>query len=90
SVAVRLIVEREKEIREFTPKASFKLDGIFSNKTEQEIAAKLKKTLKKKKKQKNSWNRSVAVRLIVEREKEIREFTPKASFKLDGIFSNKT
>jgi DNA topoisomerase-1 len=29
SVAVRLIVEREKEIREFTPKASFKLDGIF-------------------------------------------------------------
>jgi DNA topoisomerase-1 len=31
SVAVRLIVEREKEIREFVPKASFKLDGIFLN-----------------------------------------------------------
>ncbi len=57
SVAVRLIVEREKEIREFTPKASFKLDGIFLNKTEQEIAAKLKKTSKKKKTQKNSLNR---------------------------------
>ncbi|MDQ1858009.1 type I DNA topoisomerase [Chryseobacterium sp. WLY505] len=47
SVAVRLIVEREKEIREFTPKASFKLDGIFLNKTEQEIAAKLKKDFEK-------------------------------------------
>ncbi len=47
SVAVRLIVEREKEIREFKPKASFKLDGIFLNKTEQEIAAKLKKDFEK-------------------------------------------
>ncbi|MDR6460887.1 DNA topoisomerase-1 [Chryseobacterium vietnamense] len=47
SVAVRLIVEREKEIRDFTPKASFKLDGIFLNKTEQEIAAKLKKDFEK-------------------------------------------
>ncbi len=57
SVAVRLIVEREKEIREFVPKASFKLDGIFLNDTEQEIAAKLKKTSGKKLKQKNSLNR---------------------------------
>jgi DNA topoisomerase-1 len=47
SVAVRLIVEREKEIREFVPKASFKLDGIFLNKNEQEIAAKLKKDFEK-------------------------------------------
>jgi len=47
SVAVRLIVEREKEIREFVPKASFKLDGIFLNNTEQEIAAKLKKDFSK-------------------------------------------
>ncbi|WP_294285975.1 type I DNA topoisomerase [uncultured Chryseobacterium sp.] len=43
SVAVRLIVEREKEIREFVPKASFKLDGVFLNKAGQEISAKLKK-----------------------------------------------
>ena len=47
SVAVRLVVEREKEIRQFTPKASFKLDGIFLNKAEQEIAAKLKKDFDK-------------------------------------------
>jgi DNA topoisomerase-1 len=47
SVAVRLIVEREKEIREFVPKASFKLDGIFLNKAGQEISAKLKKDFNK-------------------------------------------
>ncbi|WP_345991581.1 type I DNA topoisomerase [Chryseobacterium sp. Chry.R1] len=47
SVAVRLIVEREKEIRAFNPKASFKLDGIFLNKEDQEIAAKLKKDFEK-------------------------------------------
>lgn len=49
SVAVRLIVEREKEIREFVPKASFKLDGIFLNAADQEIAAKLKKDFDKEK-----------------------------------------
>lgn len=43
SVAVRLIVEREKEIRNFSPKSSFKVDGIFLNNEKQEIAAKLKK-----------------------------------------------
>lgn len=47
SVAVRLIVEREKEIREFVPKASFKLDGVFLNAADQEIAAKLKKDFDK-------------------------------------------
>ncbi|KUJ52068.1 type I DNA topoisomerase [Chryseobacterium sp. JAH] len=47
SVAVRLVVEREKEIRQFTPKASFKLDGVFLNKADQEIAAKLKKDFEK-------------------------------------------
>ncbi|ASK30913.1 DNA topoisomerase I [Chryseobacterium sp. T16E-39] len=47
SVAVRLVVEREKEIRAFVPKASFKLDGIFLNSTEQEISAKLKKDFDK-------------------------------------------
>ncbi|MEC3877503.1 type I DNA topoisomerase [Chryseobacterium salviniae] len=47
SVAVRLIVEREKEIREFVPKASFKLDGVFLNSANQEIAAKLKKDFDK-------------------------------------------
>ena len=47
SVAVRLVVEREKEIREFTPKASFKLDAVFVNRSGQEISAKLKKDFEK-------------------------------------------
>ncbi len=47
SVAVRLVVEREKEIRSFVPKASFKLDGIFLNDANQEISAKLKKDFNK-------------------------------------------
>lgn len=47
SVAVRLIVEREKEIREFIPKASFKVDGVFLNNEGQEISAKLKKDFEK-------------------------------------------
>lgn len=47
SVAVRLIVEREKEIRNFTPTASFKVDAVFLNDGKQEIAAKLKKDFAK-------------------------------------------
>lgn len=43
SVAVRLVVERELEIRAFKPKSTFKLEGIFINNGKQEIAAKLKK-----------------------------------------------
>lgn len=43
SVAVRLVVEREKEIRHFEAKNSFKVEGVFTNKEKQDIAAKLKK-----------------------------------------------
>lgn len=42
SVAVRLVVEREQEIRDFKPTSTFKIEGIFLNKTKQEISAKLK------------------------------------------------
>ncbi len=47
SVAVRLIVEREQEIREFQPKASYKIEGQFLNSEKQEISAKLKKDFDK-------------------------------------------
>ncbi len=43
SVAVRLVVEREHEIRDFKAKSTFKVDGVFYNSEKQEIAAKLKK-----------------------------------------------
>ena len=42
-----MIVEREKEIREFVPKPSFKVEGVFLNDGKQEIAAKLKKDFEK-------------------------------------------
>lgn len=41
SVAVRLIVEREREIKDFTPQSSFKVSAIFLNKDFQEIPAEL-------------------------------------------------
>ena len=43
SVAVRLVVERELEIRNFKSKSAFKLEGVFLNNAQQEITAKLKK-----------------------------------------------
>ncbi len=47
SVAVRLIVERELEIRDFQPKSSYKVEGIFQNSEKQDISAKLKKDFAK-------------------------------------------
>ena len=47
SVAVRLIVEREKDIRDFQPEVSYKVEGIFRNVQNQEILAKLKKDFDK-------------------------------------------
>lgn len=47
SVAVRLVVEREQEIRNFKPTSSYKVEGIFVNTGKQEISAKLKKDFAK-------------------------------------------
>ena len=47
SVAVRLVVERELEIRNFQSKSSFKVEGVFLTKENQEIAAKIKKDFEK-------------------------------------------
>ena len=49
SVAVRLVVERELEIRNFNSKSTFKLEGVFINNDQHEIAAKLKKDFAKEK-----------------------------------------
>ncbi|AQX11618.1 type I DNA topoisomerase [Elizabethkingia meningoseptica] len=43
SVAVRLVVEREKEIMNFSPQAAYKVEGTFLNGDKKEILAKLKK-----------------------------------------------
>jgi DNA topoisomerase-1 len=43
SVALRLVVEREKEIRDFQTTSSYKVEGIFINNEKQDILSKLKK-----------------------------------------------
>ena len=56
SVAVRLIVEREKEIREFKPVPTYKVEGVFTNLEKQEISAKLKKDFTKEQDVENFLN----------------------------------
>ena len=49
SVSVRLIVEREREIDEFTPVASYRIDAEFSTENGNSFKAKLPKTFSTKK-----------------------------------------
>ena len=48
SVSVRLIVEREREIQNFVPEASYRIDAEFSNEAGQTFKAKLPKTFSTK------------------------------------------
>ena len=48
SVSVRLIVEREREIQDFTPEASYRIDAEFSNENGQSFKAKLPKNFSTK------------------------------------------
>ncbi|TCI91399.1 type I DNA topoisomerase [Tenacibaculum sp. M341] len=48
SVAVRLIVERERSIEEFTPKASYRVDAEFINADGKKVKAKLSKNFSTK------------------------------------------
>lgn len=48
SVAVRLIVEREREIEEFTPTATYKVEALFLNEKKQAVSAKLDRSFKNK------------------------------------------
>ncbi|MFY0715014.1 type I DNA topoisomerase [Seonamhaeicola sp. NFXS20] len=49
SVSVRLIVEKEREIQDFTPEASYRIDAEFANENGQSFKAKLPKNLSTKK-----------------------------------------
>ncbi|RYH75598.1 type I DNA topoisomerase [Flavobacteriaceae bacterium 144Ye] len=48
SVSVRLIVEREREIQEFSPEASYRIDAEFTNEDGQAFKAKLPKNFSSK------------------------------------------
>lgn len=50
SVSVRLIVERERDIQNFTPEASYRIDAEFSNEDGQSFKAKLPKAFSSKEK----------------------------------------
>lgn len=50
SVAVRLIVEREREIEDFEPKSAFKISGVFGTSKEEELPAELTETFPDKSK----------------------------------------
>ncbi len=49
SVSVRLIVERERDVLNFKPEASYRVDAEFSNQTGKSLKAKLPKNFKTKK-----------------------------------------
>lgn len=46
SVAVRLLVEREREIQKFVPTSAFKVQGLFTTVKNEPVAAELSKSLK--------------------------------------------
>ena len=81
SVSVRLIVEREREIQNFTPEASFRIDAEFSNGTGQTFKAKLPKNFSSKAaSQKFLEQNTNAVFKVADLEKKPAKKSPAAPF----------
>src|SRR5699024_9508453 len=66
SVAVRLIVEREREIIDFKPKASYRVDAELSTKEGRTFKAKLARNLKTKKEAEEFLNKNKAALFTVD------------------------
>ncbi len=66
SVSVRLIVEREREIKGFTPKASYRIDAEFSNVNGKHFKAKLPKNFSSKKAAEEFLNQNISAVFNVE------------------------
>lgn len=64
SVAVRLIVEREREIQAFKPKEYWSINGLFSTQTKEELEATLSKTKSKALKKFDIKNKEQAQKLV--------------------------
>ncbi|MFC5048253.1 type I DNA topoisomerase [Aquimarina hainanensis] len=60
SVSVRLIVEREREILDFKPEASYRIDAEFSNEKGKSFKAKLPKNFKTKQEAEAFLNKNIA------------------------------
>ena len=81
SVAVRLIVEREREIEKFTPKASYRVDAEFSNKEGKKFKAKLSKNLPTKEKAEQFLNSCIDADFnVADLQKKPASKTPAAPF----------
>ncbi len=81
SVAVRLIVEREKEIQEFTPVGSFSVSAEFSNEAGKTFKAKLPKNFNNKAEATQFLNKSIGANYKVsDLETKPAKKTPAAPF----------
>lgn len=81
SVSVRLIVEREREIQNFTPEASYRIDAEFSNEEGQTFKAKLPKTFATKEEaRKFLENNASATFKVAELEKKPAKKSPAPPF----------
>ncbi|WP_335966493.1 type I DNA topoisomerase [Galbibacter sp. PAP.153] len=65
SVSVRLIVEREREIKEFTPEASFRIVAEFKNEEGKTFKARLGKTFKTKEEAKAFLDNNISARFKI-------------------------
>ena len=65
SVAVRLIVERERAIEAFTPEASFRISAQFKTKEKNVFTAKLNKTFASKKEAESFLNKNIGAEFSV-------------------------
>lgn len=81
SVSVRLIVEREREIKEFTPEASFKIVAEFKNEEGKTFKAKINKSFKSKEEAKTFLDTNVGANFkIADLDTKPAKKTPAAPF----------
>ncbi len=66
SVAVRLIVEREREVKEFKPQASYRVDAEFITVDGSSFKAKLSKNLKTKEEAEEFLNANIGAKFSIE------------------------
>ncbi|MGG8496465.1 type I DNA topoisomerase [Tenacibaculum sp. TC6] len=81
SVAVRLIVEREREIEGFTPEASYRVDAEFVNSESKKFKAKLGKNFSTKKEAEEFLNSCLdAIFTVTDLQKKPAKKSPAAPF----------
>ncbi|PNQ73867.1 type I DNA topoisomerase [Hanstruepera neustonica] len=81
SVSVRLIVEREREIQDFEPQASFRIDAEFSNEEGQTFKAKLPKNFNTKKEAEDFLKANISADFkVAELDKKPAKKSPAAPF----------